>query len=131
MISRFSLDQTEADRVLAACREAAARHGVAVSIAVVDDAGLLLSFGRMDGARGYTVELAGRKARVAASVGVSTSVITEMSRQSPGPASEAAVGAGGVPILHRQICVGAIGVSGARPEIDDAIATAGAAAWAS
>lgn len=130
MISKASLDLAEAGRVLTACLAAAAQHGATVSVAIVDDAGQLLQFGRMDGARGYTAELAGRKARTAAAVGVATSIITEMSRQSPGPASEAAVGSGGIPILHERTCIGAIGISGAKPEIDDLIAAAGVAAWA-
>ena len=120
----------EAGRVLAACLEAAAGQDVAVSIAIVDDAGQLLQFGRMDGARAYTIELASRKARTAASVGVATSIITEISRQSPGPAGDAAVGAGGMPIRHEARCIGAVGVSGAKPEIDDLIDAAGIAAWA-
>ena len=128
MISKFSLDFAEAGRMLEACRTAAVREGVAVSVAIVDDAGQLLQFGRMDGARGYTVELASRKARTAAAVGVATSVITAMSRQSPGSASEAAVGAGGMPVMHESQCIGAIGISGGKPEVDEAIAAAGVAA---
>jgi len=130
MISKSSIDSVEAGRVLSACGEAARQRGVAVSIAIVDDAGQLLQFGRMDGARAFTVELASRKARVAAAAGVATGVITEMSRQSPGVTSEAAVGAGGMPILHEQKCVGAVGVSGAKPEVDDLIAAAGVAVLA-
>jgi glc operon protein GlcG len=129
MISKSSLDFAEAGRAFAACRDAAVRYGAAVSIAVVDDAGHLLHFGRMDGARAFTVDLATRKARTAAAVGIATAIITEMSRQSPGPASEAAVGAGGMPVRHEQKCIGAIGVSGAKPDVDDLIATAGLASW--
>ncbi len=128
MISKNSMDFAEAGRVLAACYAAAAQREVAVSVAVVDDAGQLLGFGRMDGARAFTVELASRKARVAASVGVATAIITEMSRQSPGVASDAAVGAGGMPVLHERLCVGAVGVSGGKPEVDELIAAAGVAA---
>lgn len=129
MISKYSLDFAEAGRMIAACQDAAVRHGVSVSIAVVDEAGQLLQFGRMDGARPYTVDLAGRKARTAVALGVATRIVTEMSQQSPGLANEAAVGAGGVPVLHEQTCVGAIGVSGAKPDVDEAIATAGASGW--
>jgi uncharacterized protein GlcG (DUF336 family) len=35
-----------------------------------------------------------------------------------------AVGAGGVPATHDGACVGAVGVSGARPDEDEAIAHA-------
>ena len=51
-----------------------------------------------------------------------------MSVRSPGPASESAVGAGGRPILARSMVAGAIGVSGAAPDVDEAIAAAGIAA---
>jgi uncharacterized protein GlcG (DUF336 family) len=125
MIEKFSLDITEADRALAACRKTAAERGVAVSIAVVDDAGQLVAFARMDGARGFTADLATRKARVAASIGLPSRVPTEMARANPGAVSEAAVGAGGMAVRHGTITIGAIGVSGALPDIDDAIAAAG------
>ena len=36
--------------------------------------------------------------------------------------------AGGVPLLHQGVCLGAIGISGMTPAVDTAIATAGAAA---
>src|SRR3569623_3780683 len=97
MISKASLDLAEAGRVFTACLAAAQQHRGAVSIAIVDDAGQLLQFGRMDGARAYTVDLASRKARTAAAVGVATGIITQVSLQSHGPAREAAVGAGGRP----------------------------------
>ena len=129
MISKFSLDFDEAAQVLTRCIEAAAQAGAAVSVAVVDDAGHLLRFARMDGARAFTVDLASRKARVACSVGLGTTVVTEASRGSP-IAVEAAVGAGGVPIPGPdQLPIGAVGVSGAPAEIDDLIAEAGAS-WA-
>jgi uncharacterized protein GlcG (DUF336 family) len=35
--------------------------------------------------------------------------------------------AGGVPLLHEGICLGAIGVSGMTPDVDGAIAAAGVA----
>lgn len=129
MISKASLDFADASRLFTACREAAMQHGVAVSIAVVDDAGQLLQFGRMDGARAFTIDLAWRKARTAAAVGVATGIITAMSQKSPGPASEAAVGAGGMPVHSNQKCVGAVGVSGAQPDVDDLVAAAGISSW--
>lgn len=130
MIEKSSLDNQEAGRILGLCRLAAEREGVAVTVAVADDAGQLLGLMRMDGARGYTVELATRKARIAATVGVPTRIITEMARANPVPASEAAVGAGGLPVVSGTFCMGAIGVSGARPEVDEAVASAGLAALA-
>ncbi len=95
MRSKFSLTFEEARTVTSACLQAARQHEVAVSVAVVDESGTLLHFSRMNGARAYTVELASRKARTAASVGVPTGVIEAMSRERPGQAGEANVGPGG------------------------------------
>jgi glc operon protein GlcG len=126
VIPRHSRSRTAVRRLPGKCH----RAGVAVSIAIVDDAGQLVQFGRMDGARAYTVDLAMRKARTAAAVGVATRIITEMSRNTAGPVSEAAVGSGGLPVLAGGATIGAIGISGAKPEIDEAIAAAGVAAIA-
>lgn len=123
MQSRFSLDFADAQAIAAACLESAARQGVAVSIAIVDGAGDLLQFSRMDGARTYTVDLATKKARAAANVGVATAIIAAMS----GPGADS-VKAGGLPILHQGQCVGAVGISGAQTAVDEAIAAAGVAA---
>lgn len=128
MISKSSLDLTEATRIQWACAEAASGQGAAISVAIVDDAGQLLHFARMDGARPHTVELAMRRARLAASVGVPTAIIADMAARSGGIAGEASVGAGGHPITAAGLVVGAIGISGAKPEIDEMIAAAGLAA---
>jgi uncharacterized protein GlcG (DUF336 family) len=127
MRPKFSLSFEDARTVEAACLEAARQHDVAVSIAVADDSGALLCFVRMDGARGYTVELASRKARTSASVGVPTAIIEAMSRERPGHSRESNAGRGGVPVQYRGQCAGAVGISGAKPEIDEMIAQAGIA----
>lgn len=124
---KFSLSFEDARTVAAACLEAARRHEVEVSIAVVDEAGALLCFFRMDGARAYTVELASQKARTSASVGVATGVIEAMSRAGAGQSRGSNVGRGGVPVQYKGQCAGAVGVSGAKPEIDEMIAQAGIA----
>jgi len=127
MRSKFSLTFEDAQTVAAACLQAARQHEIEVSIAVVDEAGALLHFSRMDGARTYTVELASQKARASASVGVPTGVIEAMARERPGQSRETNVGRGGVPVQYGGQCAGAIGVSGAKPEIDERIAQAGIA----
>jgi glc operon protein GlcG len=127
MRPKFSLSFEDAQTVAAACLEAARQHDVEVSVAVVDDCGALLCFFRMDGARAYTVELASQKARSSASVGVPTGVIEAMSRERPGHSRESNAGQGGVPVPYRGQCAGAVGVSGAKPEIDEMIAQAGIA----
>jgi uncharacterized protein GlcG (DUF336 family) len=127
MRSKFSLSFEDAQTVAAACLRAGRQHEVEISVAVVDESGALVCFSRMDGARAYTVELASQKARTSASVGVPTGVIEAMHPERPGQALEAKVGRGGVPIQYRMQCAGAVGVSGAKPEIDEMIAQAGIA----
>jgi uncharacterized protein GlcG (DUF336 family) len=124
MYSSFSLDLGDAKAIAAACLASAHAQGVAVSIAVVDGAGQLLQFSRMDGARGFSVDLATKKARAAAHVGVPTAIIAAMS----GPGADA-VKAGGLPILHEGHCVGAVGISGAQTAVDERIAADGIAAF--
>jgi glc operon protein GlcG len=128
MRNKFSLSFEDAQTVAAACLAAARQHDVEVSIAVVDDAAVLLHFCRMDGARPFTVEIASQKARTSANVGVPTSVIEMMVRENPAQSRESNVGRGGVPVRYREQCAGAVGVSGAKPEIDETIAQAGVAA---
>src|SRR5690348_8868949 len=127
MRSRLSLTLDEASAILAAATAHARSIGRNVSIAVTDDAGSPLAFQRMDGARAYTADLASRKARAAALVGVPTSMIEAASKDRPFT-PESNPGGGGLPTVHNSDCVGAIGVSGAKPDEDEAIARAGLAA---
>jgi glc operon protein GlcG len=115
-----TLTFTDAKAALGAALADAEARGVRVSVAVVDAAAALLMFARMDGARGHTVELAQQKARTAASVGVATSLIAK--------AQPTATSAGGVPVLADGECAGAVGVSGASIDVDEAIALAACAA---
>lgn len=121
MRTKPSLSLDEAHTLATACVEAARRHGVAVSIAVVDEAGALLHFTRMDGARAYTVDLATQKARTAAAIGVSTGVLESIYKDRPTQSRETTATRGGLPLMHEGQCAGAVGVSGAKPEIDDEI----------
>ena len=126
MRTKPSLDLADAEAMSAACLTAAQAAGAPVTIAVVDEAGGLLTLHRRDGARAYSVDLATRKARTAAAVGVSTSVIAERAK---GPmAGDFLPAPGGLPVLSQGQCAGAVGVSGASPEVDEQIAAAGVAA---
>ncbi|MFT3726192.1 MAG: heme-binding protein [Hyphomonadaceae bacterium] len=124
MRTRLSLTIDDVQPMMTAALQAARDAGRAVSIAIVDDAGVLLDFRRMDGARPHTVEVSQRKARVSAMVGVPTSVIEAMAKDRP-VAPDMMVVQGGMPAIHHGDCVGGIGVSGGKPEEDDAICTAG------
>lgn len=121
-----TLTADDAERALSASREAARTAGVAVTIVLVDAAGALLAMRRMDGARAYTVDLATRKARTAAAIGVGTAVLATLYAGKAPPADMMTM-PGGVPVLSDKHTAGAIGVSGAATEVDEAIAAAGLA----
>jgi glc operon protein GlcG len=130
MRTKLSLTIDDANTMMAASLAAARGVGRNVSIAIVDDAGGLLAFQRMDGARAHTIDIAQRKARASAMVGVPTAMIEAMMKDRPPQTPDMAVGAGGLPAMHEGSCTGAVGVSGGRTEEDEAIAHAGLAALA-
>lgn len=100
---------------------------VRVSVAVVDGAGVLIQLHRMDGAPPHTVELAVRKARTAALLGLPTLVLERMASEGRAMPSEVPALAGGVPILQDAISAGGVGISGGSSEADHAIGDAAAA----
>lgn len=120
MRSKPSLTLDDANAMMARAKRAAAELGRSVVIAIVDDAGAPLHIERMEGARPYSVDMALRKARAAASVGVSTQIIEAASRGAS--ASEMNPGQGGLPVMSDGQCAGAIGVSGASAAQDEDIA---------
>jgi uncharacterized protein GlcG (DUF336 family) len=120
---------------LAACRAAmqaaldeAQRNGLAVTVAILDAGGQLLNLSRMDGIHAGTVEVAIAKARCAVQFKRPTKVFAE-AYAGGATALTALPGMlpyeGGVPIILDGHIVGAVGASGASPEQDGAIATAG------
>lgn len=125
-----------ADAVLSAAKEHAARIGVPMNIAIVDDGGHLMAFARMDGAKLSSIDIALNKAVAAA-----------IRKQATGPARSGeevnamlslslAIGSharqtpirGGIPLEANGECVGAIGVSAGTEEQDVEVARAGVAA---
>jgi glc operon protein GlcG len=101
-----------------------------VSIAVVDIAGDLLAFRRMDHAPPASVDISMTKASTSARSRIPSKLLQD--RIDGGQPSLLAMPGitglqGGVPITVNEIVVGAIGVSGAQGPEDVQIATAGAA----
>jgi len=125
MRTKPTLDLADAEIIAAACREAADKMGLKVSIAVVDDSGGLVLLLRLDGARGFSVDIATRKARTAAALGVPTRILEERLGGRPLPLSDMMILPGGVPVISEGAAAGAVGVSGASAEDDDKIADAG------
>jgi uncharacterized protein GlcG (DUF336 family) len=119
-----------AQRVADAALARAAQGGWTVAVAVVDPAGDLVHFARMDGTQKGSVEVAIGKARCAARFKRPTKAWED--RLPSSPAILALPGVlplqGGVPLLSRDVIVGAVGVSGALPPEDSECAAAAAAA---
>lgn len=117
----------------------AVRHareiGAAVNVAVVDAGGTAAAFLRMPGAPLHSVEIAFDKAYTAASFGLPTSSWTDVLLEHSVAVREGLVRrprfvafGGGLPIEAGGHRIGAIGVSGATEEQDEAIARHGLSA---
>ena len=122
-----------ARKMAAAAQEAAKAKGVDVVVVVVDDAGYIILLERMDGAQVASVQVGIGKARTAAIYRRPSRVFEEQVRNGRVAAlalAEATPLQGGVPVLFGGKVIGAIGVSGDTPQVDEDIAIAGAKAFA-
>lgn len=125
---------TEADikKAMAACRAEADKNNWKVAIAIVDDGGYLLHFDRMDGVAPVSAEVAVGKARTSALTRRPSKFFEERVKERPAFANFPAgiLIQGAVPVIVRNECVGAIGISGVASHEDEQVAQAGAAALA-
>ena len=128
-IDVMTLDQAGAQTVLQAARESAQQRNAPSAIAVVDPAGDLLAFQRMDGVRPASADLAIEKARTAARLQRPTAEIEDNINQGRTAFVTAGIAAlrGGVPICVNGKVVGAVGVAGLSKETDTEIANTAAA----
>ena len=123
---------TSADlaKAMAACKAEAEKNKWNVAIAIVDDGGYLLAFERMDGVAAISAEVAIGKARTSAMTRRPSKLFEDRVKERPAfvmfPAGMLIQG--GLPILARNECVGAIGVSGVQSHEDEQVAKAGVAA---
>src|SRR6266851_5215137 len=129
-INVTTLDQAGAQTVLQAAKESAQERHAPSAIAVVDPAGDLLAFQRMDGVRPASADLAIGKARTAARLQRPTEEIEDSINQGRTAFVTAGIAAlrGGMPIRVNGDVVGAVGVAGLSKETDTGIANAAAAA---
>jgi glc operon protein GlcG len=129
-ISVMTLDQAGAQTILQAARESAQQRNAPSAIAVVDPAGDLLAFQRMDGVRPASAELAIEKARTAARLRRPTAEIEDSINKGRTAFVTAGIASlrGGVPIRVNGQVVGAVGVAGLNKDIDTETATTAAAA---
>jgi len=129
-INLMVLDEGGAQTVLQAAKESAQQRNAPSAIAVVDPAGDLLAFQRMDNVRPASADLAVEKARTAARLQRSTAEIEDNINQGRTAFVTAGILVlrGGVPIRVNGAVVGAVGVAGLSKEIDAEIANTAAAA---
>ncbi len=122
----FSLEL--ANKVVSVAREQADSLGVQVNIAVVDEAGFLKAFARMNDASLGTVDIAINKAHSAAIFRKSTHELGKIAQNRAYGVENLHGGIaafpGGVLLHQKSELVGAIGVSGGLPEQDKEIAEA-------
>jgi uncharacterized protein GlcG (DUF336 family) len=133
--SQQTLTYAGARAVMDAAAAQSQALGVPVNIAVVDLAGALLAFARLDGAPLLSGSIAQDKAyTVAAFNGVPTHAWFALIEAEPAlregivHRDRLVIFAGGVPVIVDDILVGAVGISGGSAEQDRQIAEAGAAA---
>jgi glc operon protein GlcG len=130
MRTKTALTLADAHKMMAAAKAEAERQKWGVTIAVVDDGGLLLMLERMDGARAQTAEVAHLKARSAAITHRPGKTWEETVKTRPGTLNfpDAFPVTGGVPVLHQGEVIGAVGVSGVQSFEDEQVAMAAIAA---
>lgn len=132
MKTKPTLEYTDVVAMSTAAEAEAFRNNWAVTIAIVDDGGHLLSLRRLDGAAPISAHIAPAKAHTAAVGRRESKVYEDMvngGRMSFLSAPDLkGLLEGGVPIMKDGVCLGAVGVSGVKSAEDAQIARAGIAA---
>jgi len=132
MRTKQCLTSTDVKKMLSACEAEAAKNKWAVAISIVDEGGYLLGFQRMDGAAAISAEVSIGKARTSAMTKRPSKFFEDRIKERPAFANFPAgiLIQGGMPIMHQNECVGAVGVSGVQSHEDEQVAQAGANALA-
>ena len=130
MRNKPCLTSADVKKMMAGCLAEAARNKWNVCVAIVDEGGFLLQFERMDGAAPISTEVACGKARTSALTKRPSKFFEDRVKERPAFANFPAgiLIQGGLPIMHQNECVGAIGVSGVQSHEDEQVAQAGIAA---
>jgi glc operon protein GlcG len=127
------LTLAEAHKAIAAAHEKAALLGIRVTVAIVDEGGLLIALARMDGAPPLSPQVAEAKAVGAAMLYRDGQALADLARDRPGFFGVAdrlvrvpiVPGLGSLLIKRDDHVLGALGVSGGKPEQDLECAQAG------
>ena len=131
VLEKKVLSLAAARKIVAAAEAEANARGVGVVIAVVDSSGTIIELTRMDTAQVASVNVGIGKAKTAAIYRRPSRDFEEQIKSGRIAAlalADATPLQGGVPVLVDGKIVGAVGVSGDTPQVDEAIAIAGAAA---
>jgi len=130
MRTKPTLTLSDVKKMLAACEAEAVKNKWSVAISVVDEGGFLLGFQRMDGTPAISGEVSMGKARTSAMTKRPSKFFEDRVKERPAFVNFPAgiLIQGGVPLIHQNECVGAIGVSGVQSHEDEQVAQAGAAA---
>lgn len=127
----------DARRGLEAARAKAAELGMnGCSVAIVDAAGIMVVFERVNSAAAFTAVVCDAKAATSAFTGRPTKMLAGAEERYPTLTQPIAaqlggrfsLWEGGVPVAVDGVILGAVGVSGGSPEQDGEVATAAAAA---
>lgn len=129
------LNLEEAQTVIAGAHQRAYELGVRISVAVVDEGGLLLALARMDGAPSLSAQIAEAKAVGAALWQRDGDALAQLNRDRPAFFAQVdrlvrmpiIPGLGSLLVRRGNGVLGAVGVSGAAPEQDRECAAAGLA----
>ena len=127
------LTLNEAQDVVSRAHAKALELGIRVTVAVIDEGGHLIALGRMDGALPLSPQIAEAKAVGAAMLYRDGAALAELAKDRPGFFSVAdrltrvpiVPGLGSVLIRREGKVLGAVGVSGGKPEQDLECAEAG------
>ena len=137
MFQRYDLNLAEARAAIDAMRTELERRGLKGVLAVGDSRGDLIAFERMDGAPLPSITVATNKVYAAARERITTREIGRNVRSPEHGFDVAYWGdpkmlgwAGGVPVFHEGVVVGAVAVSGLDEATDEAMARLGIAAMA-
>lgn len=131
VISEQRVSLESAQLIIESVIRAAEELHLSVAAHVCDPSGVLIAAARMDGAGFASVAVAANKAMTSAAWALPTGTWLEASQ--PGQAAwgistllegRVVVMPGGIPILDNGEAIGAVGVSGALPDQDEALAIA-------
>lgn len=132
MKNKAVLEYSDVEAINLAAVAEAVKNQWAVTIAIVDDGGHLLSLRRMDGAAPLSAQIAPAKAHTAAMGRRESKFYEDVINQGrtsflSAPGVEGLL-EGGVPVMKDGQCIGAVGVSGVKSNEDAQVARAGIAA---